>query len=230
MTNRRATVIGGAQQKAIRFAIIALGLLFVGSTVQAKHDDQNASVPVTETVTFVTVENGSVVPLMPSWAINWLKKNAKKYAGVRFQTSGEPISGGKNYVIAFSTSSGAVQGFQPVVHTDTSTNTAPVSANGTVTDDQGNMWNYTMNGAVTTTTTTTTSEETPYTITSNTLYVTAYDEQGVMVSQRWHVYSTQSGGNSSNALGYNLGNAFGAINAKGRLLHAIVNDVVGKKK
>jgi hypothetical protein len=182
------------------------------------------------TITFVTIQNGNVVHLMPDWAIKWVRKNEKKYPGVRFQTSGEPVAGAKNFVVAFSASSAEVQGFQPVTHTDTSMSTNPVSGNGTVTNNQGEMWNYTYNGTVTTTTTTTTHEQAPYTRSSNTLYVTAFNEEGGMAAQRWHVYSTQSGGNAANGLGYNLGNALAAINARGHMLKTIVDDVVGKGK
>jgi len=182
------------------------------------------------TVTFVTIQNGNVVPLMPEWAIKWVRKNEKKYPGVRFQTSGEAVAGARNFVLAFSASSAEVQGFQPVTHQDTSTSSSPVSGSGTVTDTHGEMWNYTYNGTVTTTTTTTTHEQVPYTRTSNALYVTAFDERGGMVAQRWHVYSTQSGGNSANALGYNLGNALGALNARGHMLKRVVGDLVGKGK
>lgn len=129
--------------------------------------------PVTQTITFVTVENGQVMHVLPNWAINWVKKNYKKYPGVRFQTTSEQVTGNKNFVVAFSFSSAAVQGFQPVTHTDTSTSTNPVSANGTITDNQGNTWDYTMNGTETTTTTTTTQENVPYTRISNTLFLTA---------------------------------------------------------
>ncbi len=182
------------------------------------------------TVTFITIQNGNVVHLMPDWAIKWVRKNEKKYPDVRFQTSDKPVAGARNFVVAFSASSAELQGFQPVTYTDTSTNTSPVSGNGTVTDNQGEMWNYTYNGTVTTTTTTTTHEQVPYTRTSNTLYVTAFNEQGETVAQRWHVYSTQSGGDSANALGYNLGNALGAINARGHMLKTIVDDLVEKGK
>ena len=77
----------------------------------------------TATITFVTVRNGNVAHLMPDWAIEWVRKNEKKYPGVRFETSDEPVAGARNFVVAFSASSAEVQGFQPVTHTDTSTNT-----------------------------------------------------------------------------------------------------------
>jgi len=73
----------------------------------------------TATITFVTIQNGNVAHLMPDWAIKWVRKNERKYPGVRFQTSGEPVAGARNFVVAFSPSSAEVQGFQPVTHTDT---------------------------------------------------------------------------------------------------------------
>jgi hypothetical protein len=200
-------------------------------TVNEKHkrtSKENGAVATT--ITFVTIQNGSVAHLMPEWAIKWVRKNAKKYPDVRFQTAGDPIPGARNFVIAFSASASAVQGFQPVTHTDTSTNTSPVFGSGTVTDSQGGMWNYTYNGTITTTTTTTTQEQVPYVRNSSTLYATAFNEQGEMVAQRWHVYSTQSGGDGANALGYNLGNALAAINARGHMLKTIVEDVARKRR
>lgn len=181
------------------------------------------------TITFVTLQNGQVAHLMPNWAINWVKKNEKHYREVRFSTSEGPVAGAKNFVIAFSASSGAVQGFEPVTHTDTSTNTSPVSGSGTVTDNQGEMWNYTYEGTVTTTTTTTSTEQVPYTETSNTLYLTGFNEQGQMVSQRWHVFSSRTGGNPYNSAGYNLGSALASINARGHLLKKVVDDLVPRK-
>ena len=46
-----------------------------------------------------------------------------------------------------------------------------------------------------------------------------------MLSQRWHVYSTQEGGNTSYQLGFNLGNALRAIHAKSHLLEDALKDL-----
>ncbi len=59
---------------------------------------------------------------------------------------------------------------------------------------------------------------------------TAYDEHGVIVSQHWHVYSTQQGGDLYAGLGHNLGNALAAINSIGRLVNAVVEDIEGRKR
>lgn len=180
-------------------------------------------------VAFAIADGSGVHPGMPGWTQNWIRKNAKKYPGISFQ-QGRPVQGAQNYLIVLSASANAVSGFDPVVRTNTSTNTTPVSGSGTVTDNYGSTWNYSYDGQVTTTTTTTTHENVPYTVESNTLYATAYDENGAMISQRWHVYSTKQGGDAANSLGYNLGNALFAINAKGHLVNAVVKDIEGKKR
>jgi hypothetical protein len=183
------------------------------------------------TVTFATVfENGTVQPLMPDWAIKWIKKNEKKYPGVHFQTSGDAVPGGKNFLVVFSASSRVLQGFQPVTHTQTSTSTSQVSGSGTVTSNYGDTWNYDTNGTVNTTTTTTVHENAGYTQNTNILYVTAYDEKGTMIAQQTHVYSTQAGGDASYAAGYNFGNAIRAINARGRTLEWVVDRIEGRKQ
>ena len=83
------------------------------------------------TVTFATMlEDGTVQPLMPDWAIKWVKKNEKKYPGVHFQTSKDAVPGRRNFLVVFSASSRVLQGFQPVTHTQTSTSTSQVSGTG----------------------------------------------------------------------------------------------------
>lgn len=180
--------------------------------------------PLRATVTFVTVENGQVLHVLPNWAASWVRKNMDKYPDVRFQMSG-PASGEGNYVVAFSFSSNALNGFEPVTHTNTSYSTSNISGDGTVTDDYGNSWDYTMNGQADTTTTTTTTTNEAYTRTYNTIYLTAYSEKGDMVAQRWHVFTAQQGGDPYNSAGYNLGSALGAIHARAGLMQAILKDV-----
>jgi hypothetical protein len=179
-------------------------------------------------ISFAIADRGAVHSGAMGWTRNWVDKNGKKFPEALFQDC--PVQGAKNYLIVFSASRTVLNGFEPVVRTSTSTSTSPVSGSGTLTDSYGFTWSFTYNGDVTTTTTTTTQENVPYTIQSNTLYATAYDEHGVMVSQRWQVYSTKQGGDAANSLGYNLGSALFAINSRGRLLNAVVRDIVGNKK
>jgi hypothetical protein len=88
------------------------------------------------------------------------------------------------------------------------------------------MWSYTYEGTETTTTTTTTEENLPYTDTTTSLYVNAYNQNGALVSQRSREITTRQGGEGANALGYNLGAALGAIHIKERLLKDAVEDIV----
>lgn len=191
------------------------------------------SQPVTQsyvkTISFaVANHNGGVESYVPNWVQTWVKKNAKKYPDILFTQ--EKGVGNNSYLIVFSDSAQALSGFEPVTHTSTSTSTTPVSGSGTVTDYYGDRWNYTYDGTVTTTTTTRTTENEAYTIESRTLYATAFNSSGSTVSQHWHVYSTKSGGDAYNSLGYNLGNALAAINARGRLLSAATKDIEGPKQ
>jgi len=155
------------------------------------------------------------------WLNNWVRKNAKNYPDVCFLPN--PLKDHANFLVVLSNSPRFFQGFQAV--TTTATNTTPVSGSGTVTDNYGGTWNYTYNGEVTTTTTT--QENVPYQINTNILYANAYNDDGAIVSHRYHVYSTQTGGNGYSAFGYNMGNALRAINARGRLITSVVQDLAG---
>src|ERR1019366_6281971 len=54
------------------------------------------------------------------------------------------------------------------------------------------------------TTTTATQENVPYEIHTNVLYANTYNDDGALVSQRRHVFSTQTGGDPYAGLGYNM--------------------------
>lgn len=179
----------------------------------------------TKVVSFAFADATGVHPVTGTrnWIGKWVRKNAKKHPDICF--SQEPMKGRANYLVALSDAAGYLTGFDPVVRTDTSTETVPVSGTGTVTDTSGNSWNYTYSGTETTTTTTSSRENVPYTIRSNTLYAFAYNGGGEVVSKHYHVYSTKSGGDVYNSAGYNLGNALAAINARGRMLSAVIKDI-----
>jgi PEGA domain len=179
----------------------------------------------TKVVSFALADASGVHPyaLTGNWIGNWVQKNAKKHPDVCFSQT--PVQDRANYLIVLSQSSGFLTGFDPVVSRDTSTSTTPVSGTGTVRDNYGGAWNYTYAGTVTTTTTTTTHENVPYTINSRTIYAYAYGDGGAIISQRYHVYSTKTGGDAANSAGYNIANALLAINARGHLLNSVVKDV-----
>jgi hypothetical protein len=155
------------------------------------------------------------------WLNNWVRKNSKNYPDVCFLPN--PLKDRANFLVVLSDSPRFFQGFQAV--TTTSTNITPGSGSGTVTDNYGGMWNYTYNGEVTTTTTT--HENLPYEINTNDLYASAYNDDGALVSHRYHVYSTETGSDSSSGFGYNVGNALRTINARGRLITSVVKDLAG---
>lgn len=176
-------------------------------------------------VSFALADASGVHPFMGTgdWIGKWVKKNAKKHPDICFSQS--PLQERASYLIVLSQSAGYLAGLDPVLRTDTSTSTTPVSGTGTVRDNYGSTWNYTYNGTATATTTTTRNENVPYTIRSDTIYAYVYGENGAIISERNHVFSTRSGGNASNTAGYNLGSALTAINARGRLLDAAVKDI-----
>jgi len=155
------------------------------------------------------------------WLNNWVRKNAKSYPDVCFLPN--PLKDHANFLVVLSDSPRFFQGFQ-VVPTS-STNITPVSGSGTVTDEYGGMWNYTFDGEVTTTATT--RENVPYGFNMNDLYANAYNDHGALVSHRYHVYSAETGSDSSSGFGYNVGNALRAINARGRLITSVVKDLAG---
>lgn len=177
---------------------------------------------------FAIAGRDGVHPGVMGWTRNWINKNAKNYPNVAFQACSAKSL--RNYLIVFSSSASVLNGFEPVLGSNTSTSISPVSGTGTVSNMYGSTWFYTYSGTVTTTTTTTTQENVPYTIQSNTMYATAYDEHGYIISQRWHTFSSKQGGDGANTLGYNLGSALAAINARGHLLNAVVKDITGKNR
>jgi hypothetical protein len=197
--------------------LVVAGLFFLSLSAQAQ--------TCTKVVSFALADATGVHPFMGTgnWIGKWVEKNAKKYPDICF--SQNPMQGQANYLVVLSQSAGYFTGFDPVVRTNTSTSTSPVSGSGTVTSNYGAMWNYSYNGTETTTTTTTTNENVPYTVTSNTIYAYAYRSDGAIISRRYHVYSTRSGGDAYNTAGYNLGNVLAAISARGRLIGSVVKDV-----
>jgi hypothetical protein len=183
--------------------------------------------PVKKVTFAVADHNGGIEYYTPNWVQHWVKKNAKKHPDMAFTE--ERAVTDNSYLIVLSDSPSVLSGFEPVTRTTTSTSTSPVSGSGTITDYQGGMWNYTYDGTVTTTSTTQTTQNEAYTIQSNTLYVTTFDSRGGTVSKHWHTYSTKSGGDAYNSLGYNLASALMSINSRGRLIGEAVKGIEKSK-
>jgi hypothetical protein len=210
-------------------AVIALALLSVsGASAQVNPNTPfpfSPSTPTLEntltcskTIGFAVMGSGRVDQFMPVWIQNWVKKNAKKNPDICFS---EVPRLGENFIIVLSNSSLQYSGLMPV--TRTYTDTTPVSGTGI---SNGDVWRF--DGTLTTTTRI--NYAAPYTDTNTSLYATAYNSQGRIVAQRYHVYSVRSGGEGANTLGYNLGNMLTNINARGSLINRVVKDIAPKAK
>src|SRR5487761_453369 len=203
--------------------ITAAMLSATGAAKSRKHPNSaqfnQTAAACEKSISFGIAGPGGVVPGVPKFAWKWARKNASKYPGLCFSQSANLNA--QNFLLVFSASRSAFNGFYPTVRTTTSTDTTPVSGSGTLTDEYGGTWDYTYEGTATNTTTTTTRENVPYTDTAHTVYLYAYDQRGKVVSGRWRTISTREGGDAANTLGYNLGALLRAsIDTRGRLLKA----------
>ncbi|HEV2418537.1 MAG TPA: hypothetical protein VGX94_12095 [Terriglobia bacterium] len=218
---------GFAHRAAQRTGLILAALLLTSGAAQAR---KPVNPPISDAgvcgknISFGIGTPSGIAPSVPNFARKWIRKNARKYPGLCFSQSVSPNA--QNFLLVFSTSQSEFSGFYPTVRTYTSTNTAPVSGSGTVTDDYGGTWDFTFDGTMTTTTTTTTQENLPYTDTANTLYLYAYDQRGQLISHHSRTISTRSGGDGMNTLGYNVGAVLVAlVDTRGRLIKDVVSDV-----
>lgn len=172
--------------------------------------------------------SGEVVSETPGFADKWVASNRAKHPALCFSQSPSPDAA--NYVLVFSNSQSAFNGVHPTVHTTTTTNTNPISGDGTAIDNHGEMWSYRFDGSVTTTTTTTTHENVPYTDLSNTLYLRGYSQYDHLISERWYTFITRRGGDSTDALAFNIGSSLRGIHFKQRLLGSVIKDIEKHKQ
>jgi len=146
----------------------------------------------------------------------WL---AKKYPrACLLEDTAHFAPGVPRYLLVYAVSRGAFAGFQPVQQTTHSV----VSGTGTATNASGGMWNFSYHGTMDT------SEAVvaPYTITSQSVFLYAYDENGRVVSQHSTTSSTQTGGDAAYAAGYNTGNLIAQLlNNPQRLATRVLKDV-----
>lgn len=177
-----------------------------------------------KTISFAVATPNGVRSYSPGWVDSWLKKNAKKYPNVCFAQNG----GQNAYVVILSTSHDSFAGLQVVRVTTTTPFSGGGEGDGTVTDNYGDRWRFTYTYTYSGTVTTSENVAAPYEIDSRTLYATAYDSRGNIVAESSHVYSSQTGGDPYSSLGYNLGGALAAINARGRMLTGVVTTVAGR--
>jgi TPR repeat protein len=194
------------------------------SSTSSSADAQIASLPsCTINISFGIVTGTQVLHLAPAFTQKWIKKNQKEHPGLCFSQT--PDLRAVNYLVVFSTSQSALNGFEPSLQTSTSTSTTPVYGSGTVTSTSGGMWNYTYNGTATAYTTTTAQVDLPYTLTTNSIYENTYSASGTLISQRWRSFTTQRGGDGYSALGTNLGALIRKVHIKEKLLTDTVEDI-----
>ncbi len=158
----------------------------------------------------------------------FLKKNSNRYPDICL--SATPISGAQNFAIVISPNSNVVNGVMPVVKTVNGTSNTNGSFNGSATNlNYGSTWSF--NGDYNGTTTTTSQQvvNEPYTQTDNAVSFIAYDANGVIVAQAGHVYSSRSGGDGANTLGYNLGSALGSAGARSRMYKHLFDAIEAHK-
>jgi hypothetical protein len=130
-----------------------------------------------------TMERDRLVLAIPDWAMTWLEKNQRRFPGVCFADS--PLAGVPNYLIVFFTTGPPASQADVGSKAPVSPSGSKVSSGGTFTTSFGSTWHYTYDNAVTTTVTTAWTERIPQSQPVQTLYATAYTEQGIPISQRW---------------------------------------------
>ena len=170
------------------------------------------NVNATKSVSFAAFDSTGKNLGEPSWVNKWEEKNAPKHPTIMF-------SGGtqKHYDVVITLGTSQLRGLE-VAYVTTTT---PVSGGGTIVTTNGGVWTYSYTGTVTTTSPTVA----PYTVTNDFLCATAYDDSGKYISQRCHVYSFEQGGTTGESAGYNTVGLLAAVNARGRMLKAIVKDI-----
>ena len=137
----------------------------------------------TRLVSLGSMEKDRLVLATPVWAVKWLERNQKKYPGICF--SDTPLPNASNYLIVFFTAGTTAQAAEPVTNKPAAVKTSAGPENGTFTTNFGSTWHYTYENAATTTVTTDWTDKVPHNLQAQTLYATAYTEQGIPISQHW---------------------------------------------
>src|SRR5580700_4766558 len=102
---------------------------------------------------------------------------------------------------------------------------APASDEGSAAGNLGEMWNFTYPGEGTTAATA--HEDFPYRFKTDALYANNYSDSSTLFLQLHPVYTAQTGNDRYTGTGFNLGNMFKAISARGRLVTSAVHRVGG---
>jgi hypothetical protein len=155
------------------------------------------------------------------WLYNGLRTNTESSPDVGFLH--QPLNDGAKLLAVSSDSPRRFQGFQ--AGTSTTRYIAPASGDGSVAGNFGGMWNFTYHGDGTSAATA--HENLPYQFNTDALYANNYNDSSTLFLQLHPVYTAQTGSDRYTGTGFNLGNMFKAINARGRLITSAVHHVGG---
>lgn len=174
-------------------------------------------------VTVAGLTPNGLVLYVPPEGQKFMAKNSQHYPRMcLMEDAASLVPGVPRYLLVYAYSANAFAGFQPI--TQVNSTTTPVSGSGTGTNSYGEMWNFSYFGTVETTEIDTMEE--PYVIQSRSLYLNAYDENGVLVSKHSITLSRQVGGNGASALGYNGVQLITMLwNNPSRLVKSVLKDV-----
>jgi hypothetical protein len=137
----------------------------------------------TRIVSLGSMERDRLVLATPDWAMKWLEKNQKRFPGICFADS--PLAGVPNYLIVFFTTAPPASQAALAAKTLVSPDTSSGLSGGTFTTSFGSTWHHTYDNAVTTTVTTAWTEKILQSQPVQTLYATAYTEQGIPIARHW---------------------------------------------
>jgi hypothetical protein len=196
--------------------VLVLAVTVLSTLALGKRKKEVYSGPCKIGVSTVTMTSEGPQDDAPDYFLHWWEKNAKNYPEFCTTRKDFPIKDGKNFLIAFSSNESSFLGFIPT--TRTYTTTSPFNANGTVTNQYGDRWNYTVDGTVMTTTTM--QYNAAYQDHDMRLYIRTYNSSGQLIKQDAHIYSSRTGGDPYNSLGYNLGGLIAAAGARGRMINS----------
>ena len=150
-----------------------------------------------QVITVTRLENGALV--LEYGTQDGLKFLAKNYPRMcLLEDSSHFAPGVPRYLLVYAQAQNDFTGFQPVQQT---TNSA-ISGRGILTNAYGSQWNFTYTGTLQTTE----RVETPYSINSQSIFLNAYDENGLVVSQRSITQIESNRRRRAYAAGYNAGN------------------------
>lgn len=151
--------------------------LVVTSALALAQSPASSAAECPKNVSFAVVAGGQPVAAVPAFVARAIGSDKhQRYPGLCFAQSPNPRA--KNYVVVFSTQQDSFVGLVPTVLKYV--NSAPIPEDSALNTVYGEMWHYTSNQPAEASTTTL---NLLHTDTSTVLFVRAYNEQGMAISQ-----------------------------------------------